>query len=263
MGRRGMARPTWVIAASTWVGAEWIVRRGLSRRRRGSSQRVDVGLRGMGRRHELRGRFSHRGSKLSSKSSTSRTPSKIEASSKIQPFFQDSNFKNITCFASSNQARSKGIIQEQDQGSNVAQSILKQLIESPKAGIVIKENPLYDNSDSASSKSKKEAHPDVMSVVMADITAEAAMVEMERKINFLMKAVEERDHEITALREQMRTRETIESSQTPVVKATDKGKNVVQENQPQLQSVSDTSLSIQQLQDMIANSIRAQYGGQP
>ncbi|KAA0032809.1 ty3-gypsy retrotransposon protein [Cucumis melo var. makuwa] len=64
------------------------------------------------------------------------------------------------------------------------------------------------------------------------------MAEMERKINFLMKAVEERDHEITALREQMRTRETAESSQTPVVK-------------------------VQQLQDMIANSIRAQYGGPP
>ncbi|TYK02887.1 retrotransposon gag protein [Cucumis melo var. makuwa] len=99
-------------------------------------------------------------------------------------------------------------------------------MKSPKAGIVIKENPLYDNSDSASSKSKKETHPDVMSVKMADITIEAAMVEMKRKINFLMKAVEERDHEITALREKMRTRETAESSQTPIVKATDKGKNV-------------------------------------
>ncbi|KAA0049599.1 retrotransposon gag protein [Cucumis melo var. makuwa] len=75
-------------------------------------------------------------------------------------------------------------------------------MESPKAGIIIKENPLYDNSDSAPSKSKKEAHPDVMSVMMVDITTETAMVEMERKINLLMK-----------------------------------------------------------LQDMIANSIRAQYGG--
>ena len=72
------------------------------------------------------------------------------------------------------------------------QSILKQLMESPKAEIVLKENPLYDNSNSASSKSKKEAHPDVMSVIMmADITVEAAMVEMERKVNFLMKIVEE------------------------------------------------------------------------
>ncbi|KAA0056792.1 ty3-gypsy retrotransposon protein [Cucumis melo var. makuwa] len=123
--------------------------------------------------------------------------------------------------------RSKGITLEQDQGSNVAQSILKQLMESPKAGIVLKENLLYDNSDSASSKSKKEAHPNLMSVMMADITTETAMVEMERKVNFLMKVVEERDHEITALREQMRTCETAESSQTPVVKVTDKGKNVV------------------------------------
>ncbi|TYK09465.1 ty3-gypsy retrotransposon protein [Cucumis melo var. makuwa] len=97
-------------------------------------------------------------------------------------------------------------------------------MESPKAGIVIKENPLYDNSDSASSKSKKEAHPDVMSVMMVDITVEVAIAEMERKINFLMKVVEERDHEIIALREQMRTRETAESNQTSIVKATNKGR---------------------------------------
>ncbi|KAA0051467.1 ty3-gypsy retrotransposon protein [Cucumis melo var. makuwa] len=66
-----------------------------------------------------------------------------------------------------------------------------------------------------------------MSVMMADITVEATMTEMERKVNFLMKVVEERDHEITISREQMRTHETVESSQTPIVKATDKGKNVV------------------------------------
>ncbi|KAA0063895.1 ty3-gypsy retrotransposon protein [Cucumis melo var. makuwa] len=132
-------------------------------------------------------------------------------------------------------SRSKGITQEQDQGSNVAQRILKQLMESPKAGIVLKENPLYDNSDSASNKSKKKAHPDVMSAMMVDITAKAAMVEMERKVNFLMKVVEERYHEITALRDQMQIRETAELSQTHVVKATDKGNNVVQENQPQQQ----------------------------
>ncbi|KAA0051630.1 ty3-gypsy retrotransposon protein [Cucumis melo var. makuwa] len=136
-------------------------------------------------------------------------------------------------------------------------------MESAKTGIVLKENPLYDNSDSASSKSKKETHHDVMSVMMVDITAEAAMAEMERKVSFLMKVMKEQDHEITALREQMRTRKTAESSQTPVVKATDKGKNVVQENQPQQQSVSVASLSVQQLDDMIANSIRAQYGGPP
>ncbi|KAA0033157.1 ty3-gypsy retrotransposon protein [Cucumis melo var. makuwa] len=104
-------------------------------------------------------------------------------------------------------------------------------MESPKAGIVIKENPLYDNSDSASSKSKKQAHPDVMSVMMVDITVEVAMAKMERKINFLMKVVEERNLEIIALREQIRNHEAAESSQTLV--------------------------------DMIANAIRAQYEGPP
>ncbi|KAA0059742.1 ty3-gypsy retrotransposon protein [Cucumis melo var. makuwa] len=82
--------------------------------------------------------------------------------------------------------RRKNVVQEnQPQGSAIVQSILKQLMESPKAGIVLKENPLYDNSDSASSKLKKKAHLDVMSVMMADITTKAAMAEMERKINSL------------------------------------------------------------------------------
>ncbi|KAA0032802.1 ty3-gypsy retrotransposon protein [Cucumis melo var. makuwa] len=99
--------------------------------------------------------------------------------------------------------------------------------------------------------------------MMADITIETVMAEMKRKVNFLMKVVEERDHEIPALREQMRTRETAESSQTSIVKATDKEKNVVQESQPQQKSVSVASLSVQQLHDMIRNSIRAQYGGPP
>ena len=102
-----------------------------------------------------------------------------------------------------------------------------------------------------------------MSIIMADMTIEPAMAEMERKVNFLMKVVEEGDHEITALKEQMRTCETVKSSQTPVVKATDKRKNVVQKNQPQQQLVSVASLSVQQLQDMMENSIRAQYGGPP
>ena len=59
----------------------------------------------------------------------------------------------------------------------------------------------------------------------------------------------------------MQTREAAESSQTPIVKAGDKRKNVVQENQPQQQSTFVASLSIQQLQDMITKFIRAQYEG--
>ncbi|TYK04933.1 ty3-gypsy retrotransposon protein [Cucumis melo var. makuwa] len=84
--------------------------------------------------------------------------------------------------------RSKGIIQEQNQGSIITESILKQLMESSKTRIVIQENLLYDNSDSASRKLKSKADPDVMSFMMA-IIVEAAMVEMERRIN-LMKAIE-------------------------------------------------------------------------
>ncbi|KAA0066972.1 retrotransposon gag protein [Cucumis melo var. makuwa] len=64
-------------------------------------------------------------------------------------------------------------------------------MESLKAGIVLKENSLYDNSDFASSKSKNEAHHDVMSVMMADITIKVIMAEMKRKINLLMKVAEE------------------------------------------------------------------------
>ena len=77
------------------------------------------------------------------------------------------------------------------------------MTESLKGGIVIKENFLFDSFALTSDHSKKESHPDVMSVMMTDVTAEVAMAEMERKINLLMKAVEERDHEIAALRKQM------------------------------------------------------------
>ncbi|KAA0042172.1 ty3-gypsy retrotransposon protein [Cucumis melo var. makuwa] len=91
-------------------------------------------------------------------------------------------------------SRSKGIIQEPDQGSIIAQSILKQLIEFLKAGIVIKENSLYET------------------LILP-------------------------------------------------LKIGDKGKNVVQENQPQRQSASIASLSVQQLHDMITNSIKAQHEG--
>ncbi|KAA0032672.1 ty3-gypsy retrotransposon protein [Cucumis melo var. makuwa] len=157
----------------------------------------------------------------------------------------------------------KRSMQEQEQGFFLKKKSLEQLIESPKGEIIIRDNPLFNNSTPASNLSDKESHLEVVSVMMVDVIAEATMTEMERKINFLRKVVEERDHEITALKDQMKACETAESSQTPVVKAIDKGKNVMQENQPQQQSVSVASLSVQQLQDMIANSIRAQYGGPP
>lgn len=94
--------------------------------------------------------------------------------------------------------------------------------------------------------------------MMTDAKAKAAMEEIKRKINLSTKAIKKWDHKITTLREQMQTRETVESSQTLVVKVGDKWKDVVKENQPQQQSVFVASLSIQQLQDMIVNSIKVQ-----
>ncbi|KAA0042087.1 ty3-gypsy retrotransposon protein [Cucumis melo var. makuwa] len=101
-------------------------------------------------------------------------------------------------------------------------------------------------------KKNKESHLKVVSVMMVDLIAETAMAEMERKINFLMKAIEERDHEIITLKDQMKTCKTVESSKTPVVKADNKQDATVH---------LCVSLSVQQLQDMITSSIRVQYGG--
>ncbi|TYK26628.1 ty3-gypsy retrotransposon protein [Cucumis melo var. makuwa] len=58
-------------------------------------------------------------------------------------------------------------------------------MESSKVRSVIKENSLYDNAGFASSKSKREPHSDMVSVMIANITAKAAMTAMERKINLL------------------------------------------------------------------------------
>lgn len=49
-------------------------------------------------------------------------------------------------------------------------------------------------------------------MIIADLTVDAAMVEIERKLNLLMKVVEERDHEIIILKDQIQARETTESS---------------------------------------------------
>ena len=106
------------------------------------------------------------------------------------------------------QSHLKRSMQEQEQGFVLKKKSLEQLIESPKGGIIIRENPLFNNSTPASNLSDKESHLEVVSVMMVDVTAEATMAEMERKINFLMKVVEERDHEIAALKDQMKACET-------------------------------------------------------
>ncbi|KAA0062459.1 ty3-gypsy retrotransposon protein [Cucumis melo var. makuwa] len=125
------------------------------------------------------------------------------------------------------QSHLKRSMQEQEQSSVLKKKSLEQLIESRKGRIIIRDNPLFNNYTPTSNLSDKNSHLEVMSVMMVDATVEATVAEMDRKINFLMKVVKERDHEIAALKDQMKTRETTESSQTPIFKATDKGKNVV------------------------------------
>ena len=72
------------------------------------------------------------------------------------------------------------------------------------------------------------------------------MTELEKKINMLMKAVEERDYEIASLKNHIESYDTTESSHTHTVKNTNKGKTIIQESQSQ-NSTSIASLSVQQL----------------
>ncbi|KAA0041803.1 ty3-gypsy retrotransposon protein [Cucumis melo var. makuwa] len=78
-----------------------------------------------------------------------------------------------------------------------------------------------------------------MSVMVIDIDkSEDRMTEFEKKVNKLMKAVEERDYEIASLKNHIESRDATKSSHTHIVKNVDKGKT-----------------------EMMANSIKTQYGG--
>ena len=68
------------------------------------------------------------------------------------------------------------------------------------------------------------------------------------------------DYEIESLKNHIESRDVVESSHTHTDKNTNKGKAVMQESQPQ-NSTSIASLFVQLLQEMIANSIKTQYGG--
>ncbi|KAA0068122.1 ty3-gypsy retrotransposon protein [Cucumis melo var. makuwa] len=107
------------------------------------------------------------------------------------------------------------------------------MMDSSKGRVVIREDPLFNNFASTFDPSKKESHLEVVFVMITNVTAEVAMTKMEGKINLLIKVVEERDHEIVALEDQMKACETIESSQASIVKVNDKGKFVLEENQMQ------------------------------
>ena len=91
-------------------------------------------------------------------------------------------------------------------------------------------------------------------------TNENRMTELEKQVNMLVKALEEKDYEIESLKNHIKSRDAAEWSHTHTVKNANKGKTIVQESQPQ-NSTSIASLSVKQLEEMIANSIKTQYGG--
>ncbi|MCQ7416413.1 retrotransposon gag domain-containing protein, partial [Salmonella enterica] len=155
-------------------------------------------------------------------------------------------------------SRSKETQHEDSQTPVIANKMLRRMTESAQLEIAAAENLMLGKFISYSQQPNETSSPDVMSVMMTDAgTSEERMAEVEKKISMLLKMVEEKDQEIASLRNQMESRDVAESSQTPAIK--DKGKIIAQDQSQH--SASIASLSVQQLQDMIMNSIRAQYGG--
>ena len=93
-------------------------------------------------------------------------------------------------------------------------------------------------------------------------TMEEKMAEMEQRVVLFTKALKDKDLQIATLMNKLKVQDLGESSQGHKFTSAkdDKGREI--ENTPwREQSTSVTSLSVQQLQDMITNTIRAQYGG--
>ena len=110
-----------------------------------------------------------------------------------------------------------------------------------------------------------------MPVMMTNTsTMEEKMAEMEQRVTLLTKAFEEKDVKIATLMNKLELQDSGESSLSPehppdfTLKGEnargDKGKGGEGTSQHG-HSTSIASISVQQLQDMITNTIRAQYGG--
>ncbi|TYK13602.1 ty3-gypsy retrotransposon protein [Cucumis melo var. makuwa] len=144
----------------------------------------------------------------------------------------------------------------------VTKNIWEQLLKPPKGGIVIKENPMIDKHNLSSKHSSEEMlHPNIMSVMMIDVdTSEDRMIELEKKINMLIKAVEARNYEIASLKNHIESRDASESSHNILSRILTKGRQLCKKVNHKI-STSIVSLSVQQLQEMTANFIKTQYGG--
>ena len=97
-------------------------------------------------------------------------------------------------------------------------------------------------------------------------TMEEKMAEMEQRVFFLTKALEDKDLQSATLMNKLEIQDLGESSHGPkflfgfTSTKDDKGKEN-QDTPQQEQFTSVALLSVQQLYDMITNTIRAQYGG--
>ena len=128
----------------------------------------------------------------------------------------------------------------------ITKNIWEQLPKPSKVGVIIKENIVIDEQISSSEHLNEEMpHPNIIPVMVTDVdTSEDRMTELEKKINMLMKAVEERDNGIESLKNHIERCDAAESSHTHTINNTDKGKVVMQESQQQ-NSTSIASLFVQ------------------
>ena len=93
-------------------------------------------------------------------------------------------------------------------------------------------------------------------------TMEEKMTEMEQRVILLIKALEDIDLQIANLMNKLEVQDLGESSHGHKFTSAKDGEGREIENTPRRkQSTSVASLPVQQLQDMITNTIRAQYRG--
>ena len=98
---------------------------------------------------------------------------------------------------------------------------------------------------------------EVVSVMMTNTsTMEEKMVEMEQRVVLLTKALEDKDLQIATLMNKLKVQDLGESSHGhKFTSAKDDERREIENTPQQEQSTSVASLSVQQLQDMITNTI--------
>ena len=93
-------------------------------------------------------------------------------------------------------------------------------------------------------------------------TMEEKMTKMEQRVVLLIKALEDKDLQIANLMNKLEVQDLGESSHGHKFTSAKDGEGREIENTPRgEQSTSVASLPVQRLQDMITNTIRAQYRG--